>query len=303
MENNNDYGYGYAPPEEKSPEEEFFHSVYIGGIERKNHIGVVEQAGKLHVRGVKYNLDEVCFIITHVKTVLVRKTKSNGKTKTACFSYQNTKPWKGSTGNICPSNRNERDSTPACNGCRAEVILAGLLCEKSGKPILNEKKPIFVFVRGRGVKSMNTYKYLDEIAKVDLPPIFPDNPSLEKRIVKNKRYVTVVKKGTVGTDFGVKNVFEFSFGSKIDSKFIQKILKIQKETIPQFNEKFDWSVNMQQATQEDHEEQQQQESSGSAYDQSEPQSNQQESKPQESKPQESQTEGDATGFDFDDIPF
>ena len=296
MENNNDdYGYGYAPPEEKSPEEEFFHSVYIGGVERKNHIGVVEQAGKLHIRGVKYNLDEVCFIITHVKPVLVRKTKVNGKIKTACFSYQNTKPWKGSTGNICPSNRNDRDATPACNGCRAEVILAGLLCEKSGKPILNGKQPIFVFVRGRGVKSMNTYKYLDEIAKVDLPPIFPENPSLEKRIVKNKRYVTIVKKGTVGTDFWIKNVFEFSFGPKIDNKFIQKILKIQKETIPQFNEKFDWSVNIQQAVQEDHE---QQESSGSDYAQSEPQTNQ-----EESKHQEPQTEGNPSGFDFDDIPF
>ncbi len=143
------------------------------------------------------------------------------------------------------------------------------------------------------------YKYLDEIAKIDLPPIFPDNPSLEKRIVKNKRHVTVIKKGKVGTDFGEKNVFEFSFGAKIDDKFIQKILKIQKETIPQFNEKFDWSDNMQQSTQEDHE-QQQQESSGSDY-------NQQQSEPQqtkeESKPQEEQVDGNASSFDFDNIPF
>lgn len=242
---NNDYGYGYAPPTPTSPEDEFFHSVYIGGIERTNHINVVEQAGKLHVRGVKYNLDEVCMIITHVKPVLIKRVKQNNKEKTVCFSYQNSNPWKGSNGNICPTNRNDREATPACSGCRGEVIISGIFCEKNGKPILSEdKKPIFIFIRGKGMKSFNVYKYLDKIAKIDLPPIFPDNPSLEKRVVKNKRYVTIITKTTAKSDYGVKNVFKLDFGTKIDDKFIQKILKIQKETIPQFNDKFDWSVNL-----------------------------------------------------------
>jgi hypothetical protein len=56
------------------PEEEFFKSVYIGGNDRTNHIGIVEKAGKLHIRGHAYNLDKVTFLITHVKNVLV-KTK------------------------------------------------------------------------------------------------------------------------------------------------------------------------------------------------------------------------------------
>ena len=46
------------------PEEEFFHSVYIAGKTRKNHINVEEQGGKFQVRGVQYYLDEVHMVIS-----------------------------------------------------------------------------------------------------------------------------------------------------------------------------------------------------------------------------------------------
>lgn len=242
-------GTGYKPPENIPPEEEFFHSVYIGGITRKNHIGVFEEAGKLHIRGVQYNLNEVCMIITHVKPVLIKKEKLNDRDKVVCFSYQNTNPWRGRTGQICPTNRDERDSTVECNGCRSEVIMAGILCDKNGTPILNEGKPIFVFVRGRGIRSPNVYKYLKEIAETEMnPPIFPDDPTLEKLVAQNKRHVTVITVTTTNSKFGIKNVFGFDFGQKLNDDFVKDVLRIQKKTISQFNEKFDWS-NMQTSSQ------------------------------------------------------
>ena len=297
MSNDSDnYGYGYTPPEEKTPEDEFFHSIYIGGNERKNHIGIVEKAGSLHIRGVNYNLNEVCFIITHVKPMLVKYEKINNQKRTVCFSYQNTNPWMGSSGNVCPANRADREASSTCIGCRGEIVIAGLLCEKNGKPILKDKKPIFVFVRGRGIKSPSVYKYLEDISKIDLPAIFPDNPSLENRVVKNKRYVTVVRKTTTGSKYGTKNTFDLNFGQQIDDKVIQKILKIQKETIPQFNEKFDWSSKIKNAPIKEKED------ATTDHDGQSDQESQQEPVTQEPAQQESASNTD-DGYDFGDIPF
>ena len=67
-------GFGGAR-EPVKPEDEFFHSVYIAGQTRINHINKEELAGKLQIRGVEYNKDSVCFIITHIKEVLVKDWK------------------------------------------------------------------------------------------------------------------------------------------------------------------------------------------------------------------------------------
>jgi len=256
MENkNNEYdgllGTGYAAPEKTKPEDEFFHSVYISGITRKNHIGISEEAGKIQVRGVQYNLDEVSFIITHVKPVLVKKEKVNGNDRIMCFSYQNTKPWRGKDNIICPTNRDDRESTPSCNGCKGEIIVSGILCEKNGKPIVNDSKPIFVFIRGKGIKSPNIYSYLDKLTKMDIdPPIFPDNPTLEKMVAKNKRHVTNVTITTTNSKHGIKSVFGLEVGSRLKDEFVREVLKIQKKTLSQFNEKFDWSQSIQESSNE-----------------------------------------------------
>lgn len=233
---------GYAPPDDKSPEEEFFHSVYISGINRKNHIGIIEEIGKIQIRGVQYNLDEVNFIITHVKPVLVKKEKINDKVRMTCFSYQNTKPWKGKEGRICPTNRDDRDSISDCKGCRGEIIVSGILSDANGKPLVNDGKPIFVFIRGKGIKSPNVYEYLDKIIKMEIePPIFPNNPTLEKMVAKNKRHVTKITVTTTNSQHGIKTVFGLDVGIKLKEEFVYEILKIQKKTLQQFNNKFDWS--------------------------------------------------------------
>jgi len=237
---------GYSPPEETSPEDEFFHSIYISGIMRTNHIGITEEVGKLQVRGVQYNLNDVNFIITHVKPVLVKNEKVNNRDRMTCFSYQNTKPWIGNDGHICPTSRDDRDNTPSCKGCRGEIIVSGILCEKNGTPMTNDGKPIFVFIRGKGIKSPNVYEYLDRIAKMDIdPPIFPDNVTLEKMVAKNKRHVTNITITTVNSKHGIKSVFALGVGERLKDEFVREILKIQKKTIVHFNDKFDRSNKIQ----------------------------------------------------------
>ena len=63
---------GYKSTEPVKPEDEFFHSLYIAGNSRKNHIGVTEQGGQLQIRGVEYNQQSVNMVITHVKKILVK---------------------------------------------------------------------------------------------------------------------------------------------------------------------------------------------------------------------------------------
>ena len=50
-EDYNNLGDAGVAKEATAPEDEFFHSVYIGGLARKNQTGVTEQAGLLHIRG------------------------------------------------------------------------------------------------------------------------------------------------------------------------------------------------------------------------------------------------------------
>jgi hypothetical protein len=248
-------GTGYMPPTVVPPEKEFFKSIYICGILRTNQTGEEEIPGKLQIRGFQYNLNKIYGIITHVKRILVKKEKdSNGKEKTACFSFmKGQKVFKGTSGNICPSNRKDREATPSCSGCRGELLVSFILTNEQGIPVMIEdedtgtKKSVFIFLRGQGLKYGNISKYLDDLSKEDIQPaIFPDNPVLEKMIAQNKRYVTVITTGEEKTKFGMKKVFVLTPGTKIAEAMVKKVIDIQKKTLPQFCEKFDWSLKSNQ---------------------------------------------------------
>jgi hypothetical protein len=132
-------GYKSVPPEE-----EFFKSVYIGGSDRQNHIGVVEKAGKLHIRGHAYNLDKITFLVTHIKNVLVKtkRDEKTGRESVDCFSYQNEFPSKGTSGRICGSNSAERAAVEFCSVCRSNLIVAGIYCNESGQPFVDDKEQL-----------------------------------------------------------------------------------------------------------------------------------------------------------------
>jgi hypothetical protein len=246
--------------EQTAPEDEFFHSVYLSGKSRNNHLGIREQSGKLQVRGVEYNLDEVNLVITHTKDILVKVKSQKGKGEvTECFSYRDgAPPWHGTTklGNgsarECPMTSADRAANDFCNPCRAQILVAGIYCKPDGAPLLTEeKKPIFVFMRGKGMRYSNVSDYLNDLYnEEELSPIFEpvteQSKKFEKSVVNNKRFVTRVTKGEEESSYGnMVNIFELERGPQIPNTAVIKILKLSKETVEQFNEKFDWSKRKQ----------------------------------------------------------
>lgn len=232
-----------------APEDEFFHAIYISGQQRQNHIGETEMPGKLQIRGLRSNLDEINMIIVHVKSVLVKTTRGvDNREKMECFSYQNgNPPWKGTSGRTCGKNSTERASIDFCNACRSQLIVSGLyLDEKTGKPFLVDGKPVFVFIRAKGVKYGNVANYLSDLAKRDdlepiVTPVTEESKKFEKAHVNNKRFITRVTVTKQSTNFGAKDVFALEATTPIGVETVKTILNKSKETLDKFKEKFDWS--------------------------------------------------------------
>jgi len=233
------------------PEEEFFHSVYIAGQTRKNHKEIVEQAGKLQIRGVDYNFDEVNFVITNVKNVLTKTKRVNNQDSVECFSFQpGPYPWKGTSGKQCGRTSADRATDPFCAPCRSNIIVAGVYTDANGNIIKNDKtgKPQFVFIRGAGVKYTNVSKYLEDLYKLDLSAIFPESPGskeFEKKVVNHKRFVTKIKTSKRESKYGMKDVFDLSKGAELPKPKVMELLKVSKKLLPKFSEKFDWSLKRQ----------------------------------------------------------
>ena len=242
-------GYKVTPPEEEK-----FKSVYIGGEDRKNHIGIVEKKGKLHVRGFKYNLDQIIFLITHVKGMLA-KTERDDKLKRdvlKCFSYQLGKPpWIGTSGKTCGTNSAERASVDFCAPCRSQLVVSGILCDDKGNFIEDDRKELVrIFIRAKASKYGLVKEYLDKCTSMDIdPPFFTpqttESKKAEKDLVNNKRMVTVVTIGSTKTNYGMKDAFRLSEGSRVPLEVTKKVLDDAKKTLSDFNEKFDWSKTKQ----------------------------------------------------------
>jgi len=242
---------GYASNEPVKPEDEFFHSLYIAGNSRKNHIDVVENGGEMQIRGVEYNLKSVNMVITHVKKILSKSEKdATGKTKVACFSFKKEPqpPWYGWNNRQCGTNSAERAANQFCSQCREQIIMAGLYVDEMGNPIPHAEtgKPIFIFLRGKGMKYNNVSQYLADCYKEEITnPLFipstAESIAFEKVAVNNKRFVTKINMAKAASSFGDKDVFTFSKGVALDNKSIMNILGIAKKSLDKFNEKFDWT--------------------------------------------------------------
>jgi len=247
-------GYTGGSGDKISPEEEFYHSVYVAGKSRKNHINVTEEAGKLQVRGVQYNLDAVYMIITHTKEILCNVKNEKGKETIQCFSFKDGgPPWYGTnrlgdgSARQCPQTSAERALSDFCAPCRAQILVAGIYCKPDGTPILTEEnKPIFVFIRGKGMRYSNVSNYLSDCYQDEFPALFTpeteESKEFEKRVVNNKRCVTKITKGEEQSSFGsMVNVFEIEKGTQLPNDSVMSILKLSKQTVEKFNDKFDWS--------------------------------------------------------------
>lgn len=245
-----DEGPGFSSKAPVAPEDEFFHAVYISGQQRKNHLGETEIPGKLQIRGFKSNLDEINMVFTHVKQVLVKSSRVNNRDNLDCFCYQQgPPPWKGTSGNICGKNATERASIPFCAPCRSQLIVTGIYVdENTGKPFLIDGKPVYVFIRAKGIKYGNVANYLSEMAQKDdldpiVTPVTEQSKKFEKDNVNHKRFVAKVTVGKQSSTYGMKDVFEITQGAPLSVEAIKGVLNKSKETLEKFKEKFDWSRN------------------------------------------------------------
>lgn len=241
-------GAGYESRQPVAPEDEFYHSIYIAGQSRKNQSGVQEEAEKLQVRGVEYNLGKAYMIVTHVKALLAKIDRdASGRESVKCFSYQQgDPPWHGTSGVQCGINSAERAASDFCNPCRAQLVVGGIYCDEQGHPALDkEKKPVFVFIRGKGMKYSRVADYINNLQTDDFEPIFTpvtdESKRFEKIHVNNKRFVTQIGIETEDSNWGPRKVFDLTRGSQLSNKVVMDVLRITKKTIDKFNEKFDWS--------------------------------------------------------------
>lgn len=230
--------------------EQFFHSVYISGKNREGNDGIIQKTGMLQVKDITYNKDKVHMIITHTKQVLVKSRNENKRNILECFSYQSgDKPYRGMSGNICGTNSAERAASSFCDTCKAHIIAAGIYCDENGKPITDDEgKPIFIFVRGSGMKYSGVASYLNELGNLkDLTPIFTpvteQSTQFEKIAVNNKRFVTKVTVGEAESKYGTSRVFKLEAGVEVPKDTVLKMLEISKKTMDKFSDKFDWSKN------------------------------------------------------------
>jgi hypothetical protein len=248
----------YGGKEQVSPENEMFHSIYISGTQRVNYKNETEQPGKIQIRGVAYNLNEVNMIITHVKEVLVNVVRDNGKDNIKCFSYKSGEPpWIGTSkisngiNRECPITSAERAMNEFCNKCRNQIIVAGIYSNADGSLIkTDDNKLIYVFIRAKGMRYSNVSNYLndlyndDEIGLIFEPPT-KESLLFEKSVVNNKRFITNLTVGSETSSFGNSvNVFNLKRGLKLPKETVLNVLKISKSILNEFNDKFDWSKNV-----------------------------------------------------------
>ena len=254
-------GNDYVPVK---PEDEMFHSVYIGHTIRSNHIGVVEQPGLLQVRGIDYNKSEVNMVVTLVKSIL-SKYDSDAKQKVCSSFKEGAPPYYGCTKEnenseefrICGTTKNTRILNPYCKDCKTELIVNGIYCDTEGRPIYNDdnddKKLQFVFIVGKGVRYIgvsdyvNSFNQLDNLTRlVEVPP--NEDPERiwikEKSSVSISRFVTKVTITQYKTkSYGIKNVFKLTMGKQLPDSEIPKILKVGSESKEEFIKKFNWGKN------------------------------------------------------------
>ena len=118
--------------------------------------------------------------------------------------------------------------------------------DENGHPFKINNKEQYIFIRAKGVKYGNLANYLYDLAKRDdlepiVTPVTEQSKNFEKAQVNNKRFITKISVGKQSTNYGLKDVFEFSVGQKLGVEAVKSVLNKAKETIEKFRDKFDWS--------------------------------------------------------------
>ena len=244
------FGSGEPSAPKVDPKDEWIHNVFICGKMRKDEdTGKMQQPGTLNGRGLPdliFNASEVHMIPIHSKIMSVKEKTANNRTNIECFSYKTSMPAIGTSGRTCPANAADRDAgEDFCKPCRSHIILAGILSDEYGKPILQESKPVFIFLRGKGTKYGGISNYLYECSNLDVPFLFdpktPEQERFEKTVINFKRFVCKITIDLAPSAFGDQQVYKLERGNELNVSVVQDIMGLSKKSLEKFNERFDWS--------------------------------------------------------------
>lgn len=252
----------YEPKDEVAWEDEFFHSIYIGGKTRvEEKIGNKKLfGGMLHIRGVSYNMDEVYIKPFYKRQILNNEVKNGKYDSTKCFSYAERDEegnQLSTSGFFCPQTSLERKEIHWCSTCRTSIIIAGFLCDEIGKYILTEDgKPIHVFVKGTGSKVGDLMQYVFVSKDYDIPFLFPDVATDEsnqqessyfnifRKIIKiTVDEVPVYKSDNTPIDAKNRYAYKLEGGEDLSRDMIFKLLDYSQKIDDDLKAKFDYTEN------------------------------------------------------------
>jgi len=224
-----------------------FKSIYIGGVQRQEN-GVTLLPGHLHVKDFPplYNQNELYMVILYTKRILVKEKQSPQGRTLLCTSYmQGPPPWQGTAHGPCGRTAAERSADPFCATCKNHLIVAGVLTNKIGSPIKDDEgNLVFGFMRGRGVKYVPISDYVRSLSEMDPPyVIFKDKEDFERSVVNKMKVVTNISPGTIDSKYGPKSIFKLSVGNTVPQEAALRYLRLAKEHLEDFDNKFDWSRN------------------------------------------------------------
>jgi hypothetical protein len=213
-----------------------FQKVFISGQQRED-----QDIRKMHViatgkwdskdiseKYVLNNADIVNFIIMFIKKVRVKKENlGRGYDEVTYYSYD-------------PDNE---PNYPA--GAKCQYIFAGALLDSEFKPVKSKQDPEkteLIYFENSGMRVGPAVEYLGALTKAanELEPLSND-PTFEKNCVTPRRFITQVKIGSRKSDYGMKDVYEYTPIKNLPDANCEAIMDRCLKWVDPFDGQFDLS--------------------------------------------------------------
>jgi hypothetical protein len=213
-----------------------FLKVFISGVQRED-----QDIRKMHAicngkweskdiaeKYALHNAEAVNFIIMFIRKVRVKKENlGRGYDEITYYSYD-------------PDNE---PNYPV--GAKCEYIFAGAILDENFKAVPSKEDPsqtALIFFQNNGIRVGPAVEYLGELGKkaADLEPLSND-PQFEQNCVTPRRFITQAKIGSRKTNYGNKDVYEYSAIKQLPDKNVESIIDKCMAWADPFDKQFDLS--------------------------------------------------------------
>jgi len=250
----------FSKKDEIAWEDEMFHAIYISGktryeekIEKKLHADFIQ------IRGVDYNLEE-CYMLPYYYRIVYANNVPAGNFKVnKCFSFddytEDGSKKISTSGFPCPATRSFRNEIRWCSTCRSIVYIIGFLCDENGQNILDSnKKPINVFIKGKGSSYGDISSYTYECKNIDVEPLFDDKS--EESLAEEQNYFNIFRrvlkiemeeketykdKNTPANAPDTRTGLKLTGGLVIDKSIVERLISYSMKIEKDIRGKFDLS--------------------------------------------------------------